>query len=272
MGLFSSILGAVAGPIAGLFKKKEKPQKVENTVDYVKMRKAAEAAGFNPLTVLRNGGSAGFGTTIQHPSLSLMGRTDFGDVVAAGINAFAGYDPQSEKRQQLEYDLVQAQLQSVQQQNRQQMRSFDVPVRTGMRTEHSSGGFVSRVPVQSSNPAGALKVTSPWEGSVFQDYLQVHPGLPDAETGSTRYGEIVEMIGGVAVLGGDLAYSGYKLANRTGNVDKAVKEFKDSTKAVREYRMEDRERAGNAWAKSLIPKGRPYYPDLNDFARGRGPY
>lgn len=269
MGLFSSILGAVAGPIAGLFKKKEKP--VENRINYKQMVKDAEAAGFNPLTVLRNGASAGYTSQVQHPALS----SGFGDVLATGLNAWANYDPMSEKRADLEYQVVQEQLKQLQQKDTRERRSFDAPNYSGTSTRVSSGGFTNSVPVARTNPGGQLTVTDPWSGSVFQDYLSVHPGLPDAETGSTRYGEIVEMLGGIGILGGDLAYSGYQLANRKGNVDKAVDEgkkaWRDATAGYRD--AVDKYGAGTAWASGLIPKrDRPYYPDMQDFNRGRGPY
>lgn len=269
MGLFSSILGAVAGPIAGLFKK-DKPQVTENRVDYKRMVKDAEAAGFNPLTVLRNGGSAGFSTQVHHPALSSGG---IGDVLATGINAFASYDPMAESRAELEYQLVQEQLKSVQRSNRNEMRSFNVPQHTGTSARYSSGGFSGSVPLARSNGSGGtLAVTDPWTGSIFDPFLKVHPGLPDADTGSTRYGEIIEMLGGIGILGGDLAYSGYKAANKTGNVDKAVNEFNAATRDIREYKRDMRKSAANAFAKASVPsRAKPYYPDMQDYLRGQGP-
>lgn len=281
MGLFSTILGAVAGPIAGLFGKKSsgsQKQVVENRVDYKRMVRDAEAAGFNPLTALRNGGSAGFSTqTTTHPALSSQSvGGGIADALATGVSAWAQYDPMQEKRADLEYQLVQAQLDAVQKSNRQVRRSFDVPTNTGTSARSSSGGFSNSVPVARSNPGGTIAgQVDPWTGTLLSPYMQIHPGLPSADSLSGKYGEIVEMIGGVAVLGGDLAYSGYKLANRKGNVDKAVQEAKDTWRdgtkgyrsAVKQYGM------SNEWAKSQIPKrDRPYYPDMQDFNRGRGPY
>lgn len=270
MGLFSSILGAVAGPIAGLFgSKKSKPQVVENRVDYQRMVRDAEAAGFNPLTALRNGGSAGFSSQISHPALSSGSfSSGIGDALANGVSAWASYDPMADQKADLEYQLVQEQLKTVQQMNRQERRSFDVPTYSGANTRSSSGGFRPNVPVAGVNPGGSLKVTDPWSGSVFDPYMTIHPGLPDAETQSTRYGEIVEMIGGVGVLGGDLAYSAYKRPTVGPNVDKAMKEVDDlfvGTKPLRDA-------GSNAFAKASIPKrGKEFYPDMQDFLRARGP-
>jgi len=69
MGLFSSLIGGALSLFGG---RKQKDQVVKNEVDYGKMVSSATAAGFNPLTALRNGGSAGF-TTTTSPSLSNSG-------------------------------------------------------------------------------------------------------------------------------------------------------------------------------------------------------
>lgn len=281
MGLFSSILGAVAGPIIGLFgKKKEKPQKTTTTsyVDYAKMARDAQAAGFNPLTALRNGGSAGFSSTVTTaPALSSGSFSGgVGEALANGISAWASYDPMAEKKADLEYQLVQEQLKTVQRMNRQERKSFDVPSNTGTTGRVSSGGFAHSVPVTGAAAGGTQFTGSdPWTGSVFDPYMKIHPGVPGADPLSSRYGEIVEMIGGVAVLGGDLAYSGYKLANRQGNVDKAVGEAKkawaDTTAGYRAF-AKGQGAASTAFAKGLIPsRDRPYYPDMDDLRRGRGP-
>lgn len=264
MGLFTSILGAVAGPIAGLFKKKEKPQVTENRVNYVQMVADAEAAGFNPLTVLRNGGSAGYGTQTQHPALSSSFGSRLGDVLATGVSAWAGFDPQAEQRAELEYNLVQEQLKSAQRSNRPTRSFGDVPTYTGTSSRASSGGFSTGVPVASMNPGGSVQSrTDPWTGSIFDPYMKIHPGLPDADTQSSRYGEIVEMIGGVGVLGGDLAYSGYKYANRKKGVDQALKEADDIAKYVKPKA----DAAASAWAKSMIPR-KYYTPDMGTLRRG----
>lgn len=108
-GAIGGILSGIAG-IGGLFKK-DKPQKVENEVDYVKMVKNAEAAGFNPLTAIRNGGSAGFTTTTTHPALSGSGfMQQASDAVGGLFNAFSTIDPNGSATEQRDYDMVRAQL------------------------------------------------------------------------------------------------------------------------------------------------------------------
>lgn len=107
MGLFSKIVGAVAGPlVSGIFGSKQKPQTSE--VNYKKMVQNARAAGFNPLTALRNGGSAGFTTT----SPALSSRSFVGDALQAGFNQFFGYkqDQLDEERERLQTEIMRQDL------------------------------------------------------------------------------------------------------------------------------------------------------------------
>lgn len=260
MGLFTSILGAVAGPIAGLFKKKEKP--VENRINYKQMVKDAEAAGFNPLTVLRNGASAGYTSQVQHPALS----SSFGDVIASGLNAFATYDPMTDKRADLEYQVVQEQLKQLQQKTRQERKSFDVPTYTGTSTRASGGGFSASSPSVSSNPGG---VTNPWEGSILGPYMTVNSGIQDAEKSETRYSDIISNVFGVGVLGADLYASAMRAAENSPSIQKALTEAKEQ----HDRTLPLRDRGSNAFAKANMPGrvAKPFYPDMEDLRRGQGP-
>lgn len=82
-------------------------QKTENSVDYRKMVREAEAAGFNPLTALRNGGAAGFSNSITHAPLGA------GDVLSAAGDFFANFDPLNDDKRELEADLVKAQIENL---------------------------------------------------------------------------------------------------------------------------------------------------------------
>lgn len=69
-------------------------EKTSTTIDYKDMVKKAEAAGFNPLTAIRNGGSAGF-TTTTHPALS-AGEFIAGAVADAAPALASLFDPHRE--------------------------------------------------------------------------------------------------------------------------------------------------------------------------------
>ena len=117
MGLFSSIALAVAPKIVGgLFGKKSKSATTTSRVDYQHIRDGAEAAGFNPLTALRNGGSANATSVSTQPGLS-SGEW-LADAIGAGANAAANYDPLADKRRELEVDLMEAELDRMQKSNR----------------------------------------------------------------------------------------------------------------------------------------------------------
>ena len=93
-----------------------------NRVDYARMRRDAEAAGFNPLTALRNGGSAGYAVT-HHPSLSAANV--FGEALSSFGGFIADYDASANERASAEMELLNAQLGLVQAQTKR-VQSLDV--------------------------------------------------------------------------------------------------------------------------------------------------
>lgn len=125
MGLGTSL-------ISGIFGSKKKNEEVVNRVDYARMVKDAEAAGFNPLTALRNGGAAGFSVTSQ-PVLSSSGQA-----IAGVANAFGdflqNFDPFEDKMREVQYRTMQAQLDGLQLDNSSKRKlMFDPPAVSGRR-------------------------------------------------------------------------------------------------------------------------------------------
>lgn len=107
---FGAILGSVASSVAGkLFGGSGKTTTTNtSTVDYASMVRRALKAGFNPLTVLQNGGAAGFASNTQ------TSATDIDPIAAtfAGIAQGVGdhFATQSERRLlDAQTDLAQAQ-------------------------------------------------------------------------------------------------------------------------------------------------------------------
>lgn len=269
MGLFTSILGAVAGPIAGLFKKKEKPQVTENRVNYKQMVADAEAAGFNPLTVLRNGGSAGYGTSVQHPALSSSWGERFADTIATGVSAWANFDPMAEARSNLEYQLVEEQLKTA---KRQGSRSFDVPTYRGGTVRTSPGGFVASnagPSAYASSSPGYQSSNNIWAGSVFDPWIQQMPGWPSASKVEDEYSDIVGNAYGVAKVLADTSASAKAELGRNKNMQKARKELNDILdKDVRPVT----DRGANAFAKAYLQQlqhePRYYTPDMRTLRFG----
>lgn len=220
-----SLLGSLFGS--------KKKQTTETTVDYVKMARSAEAAGFNPLTALRNGGSAGFTTTVSHPGLS--GVTEAVSQIGGSLGAALDkrLDPIEQKRSKVESALLDYQLATIQNKPKQPMMFGDVPTKTGSALVRQSSAPLSAKRV--SAPATA-KANAPGEGTIvggdnpkvsglgWNDgrYGWFHvPVMPDGETIETIYGdsEIMSTVYGASKLAGDFVYSGYR------NYDAGLEDF-----------------------------------------------
>ncbi|UIB81374.1 DNA pilot protein [Flyfo microvirus Tbat2_88] len=111
--MFGGILSAGASLLGGLFGGKKK-QTTTTEIDYVKMAKNATKAGFNPLTAIRNGGSAGF-TTTTSPTASQLpdALANLGGVLGQSLGD--KLDPIQAKKRELDTALVDAQLRELKQ-------------------------------------------------------------------------------------------------------------------------------------------------------------
>lgn len=113
------IISAGASLIGSLFgggsKKQETKTKTVNRVDYQRMVRDAEAAGFNPLTALRNGGAAGFSisnSTSTTPAAPLSAR--LADGLNAGVQSFlTHFDPHADAMREKQYALIDAQVRNL---------------------------------------------------------------------------------------------------------------------------------------------------------------
>lgn len=110
--MLGSLVSAGATLIAGLFGRKKKEKTVtENVVDYKKMVENATAAGFNPLTAIRNGGSAGFSTsTTTAPTASALPQAlaSAGGILGDALSN--QLDPVKQKQRQVDTALADYQL------------------------------------------------------------------------------------------------------------------------------------------------------------------
>ena len=204
-GFLGRLVGAVAGPlIGGLFGNKKKKETVSNTIDYVKLRENAEAAGFNPLTALRNGGGAGF-TQTHSPVLSSGAyfANAVGDGLSRGIQAAFDYNPLDEEKSQLELQIMKGQLTRINQDIASATRLGGAPVATGSRYQ-SGGGELGK---QTPPTVGPTSITNPLP-KVGGYSPTVNTNLVDAEAWETRYGDIAQEVGGLINVFGD-AYHNY---------------------------------------------------------------
>lgn len=140
------------------------------SIDFKRLVADAEAAGFNPVTVLRAGGLAGYSTQntqfysdiserskvardimtyLAPPDVPHMGYNGqvqtinpgnpIGDAINAGMNYFMNYDPTKQQRRELEMGLTRAQIENLNSETRRNML-MQVPSYTG-GNRGTSGGF-----------------------------------------------------------------------------------------------------------------------------------
>lgn len=213
-GFIGALIGAAAS-IGGALIGSKKKQKTEttSTVDYQKMVREAEAAGFNPLTALRNGGSAGFSTSTSVTSGGGISTgqaiAQAGGFLADGISEWQKKnDPMAVSRTRMEHDLLAAQLKGVQLNNASMERSFYVPVVSGAEKVTRGAELSSKVSgidpllgLPAVPEVGKVEVTNPWrEGPV-------DPTVRNAEAAENRYGDIVSGFIGGKMLFDDMWYN-----------------------------------------------------------------
>jgi hypothetical protein len=104
LGIGKLALGAFGAIQSG---KAAKQQAQASQTDLKKLRDDAQAAGFNPLTVLRATGGQGFN---KGSSGALASATFWGNFANAGVSALNEFDPYNQKRKQLDIQQAQASL------------------------------------------------------------------------------------------------------------------------------------------------------------------
>lgn len=218
------------GLIGSLFGKKK--QTTESSVNYWKMANDAAAAGFNPLTAIRNGGSAGF-TTTTTPTTSMLPEAlaNLGGVLGPALGK--QLDPLEAKKRQLDTALVDYQLRQLKNpatSGTPMLRpgSTYTGVKTSAQISPTVGPSSNRV---ANVPSAYVKkgTNKPGEGTIVGgDNPQVstlglnsgpdgfgwfhNPNVVNAEQFETIYGE--SELGSTAYLGAksiaDLTYSADK--------------------------------------------------------------
>lgn len=186
-------IAAGIGLVGSLIGGKDKPQTVTSHVDYARMVRDAEAAGFNPLTAIRNGGSAGF-TTTTTPGLSRSAI--FGEALGGFANFLANFDPYADQKRELEFQLVQAQVANLAADTDLKRKASigGVPSATG---GSAKSGIVPALGMVIGPQVGTVEpptVTNPFPLGSGND---VRADRPDAEMAEQRYGDIFQEIFGI---------------------------------------------------------------------------
>lgn len=157
------------------------------------MVKKAEKAGFNPLTAIRNGGSAGFtSTTTQGPG-------GLSAALSAAGNFLQNFDPFADAKRSQESRLVDAQIANLNAQTGSYNRTASSPsgpVARGTGVAAVSGA-VGSGPIE----AGKRTATNPFFSGVIDGRF------PDADAWETRYSDMGGWIGGAINVGVDMRKS-----------------------------------------------------------------
>lgn len=185
----------------------------------------AEAAGFNPLTALRNGGGANYNAAAGMAPLSrkapvqqAVGGSPIGDAFTSMGNFLQNFDPFADQKREQEYRLIESQIASL---NAGTLsRSTPSAVRSYGTSDYES---------RPSGKAAALGKPSKWEpGDVtvtnpFQK-MEVDPNVADAAAWEERYGdsEIGSMLYGAYIYGADWLHN---FKRNAGNAWKAKPQY-----------------------------------------------
>lgn len=241
--MIGEIISGGLSLLGGLFgSKKPKKEKTEtvttnvSTVDYQKMNASAIAAGFNPLTALRNGGAAGFSTsTSTSNSTTTVPTTSALPGALASVGGILGQafekklDPLEAKKRQLDTALVDYQLRQLK--DAPAGALYPGSTYTGTKLNRrlvsdlgpSAGTVASspaaRRPVQGPNKPGEGTIvggdnptvsTMGWNDGRYG--LFHAPYMPDGDTVEQIYGDVepVTWPYGIAKVVNDVGYSLYR--------------------------------------------------------------
>ena len=231
MSFIGGLVSAGASVIGSIFG--NKPKKTTSSVNYVQMVRNAEAAGFNPLTALRNGGAAGFTTTTTPALSSAEVLSDVGNKVGQFLQDF---DPMADDKREAEYALVQAQIANLNastdalRRPMSRAQSFNVPSYTAGQTERRPSAVAGRLSSTDARPQYPTKalpaaagvsqtpevkqagVTNP--SRTGNDWWHVDPVQPDASAWEERYGEPGDWIGGAFNGATDVLYNAPRIEKK----------------------------------------------------------
>lgn len=169
----------------------------------------AEAAGFNPLTVLRNGGGAGYSGGGAPLSRQAPYQGGVGDALANWAGNFAAnFDPMADDKREAEYALVNAQIANLNASTRAigaQADNYELR-RSGRAGVLSKGGAVpgslASLPAETQDP----QRTNPYPDWM---HMEVNPWQPDMQNWEDHLGdnELASMAGSALMIGQDVVWN-----------------------------------------------------------------
>ncbi|WHA39890.1 hypothetical protein [Agrobacterium larrymoorei] len=216
--MWGEIFSAGAGLLSSMFGGKKK-QTTETTIDLAKLVKSANNNGFNPLTVLRNGGAAGFSTTTS-PTISNTPEAfaNLGGILGQALGD--KLDPIQAKKRELDTLLVDTQLRQLKEGPQMAGRLYAPRTYTGTKVSQQ---LVPRLGVSTSSKTASVPAAyNPNKYEVTeatkvnygnQSIWQSNPWLPSADTIEQDFGDVAGSAYGVPKLAADLAWNGWRFKN-----------------------------------------------------------
>lgn len=203
---FAPLIGGAIGAVGSLLAPKPKPTTQTNSIDLMKLRSDAEAAGFNPLTIIRGGGLAGYGTSTMSAAPDMRLSNAF-STFGSGFAQWQ-YDPYGEQKSLAELSLAKAQIASYAKTSAPSGLSFGVPSSKGVQSTGSDGMVF-------------------WGNNWGFD-----PNTSPAQLAEDRYGDIMQAIYGLGVFAADagknIGFKGDKLVNDLGNAARGFAGYLDA--------------------------------------------
>lgn len=234
--MLEALLGAGASLLSSLFGGGDEPQTVTNRVDYQRMVRDAEAAGFNPLTALRNGGAAGFSiSSTAGGGASTLSRVANG-LAGATQSFLQNFDPMRDQKNELEARLAEAQIANLNAstaafQNTRQFGGVPTYTATPVKRPPMGANIPHSAPARPVADAisdvakvaasGALRskeptTERPTRTNPYPSWMnmEVNPWMPDGQAWNDHFGEneIMSTLGSAVVIGHDAAWNGYRAA------------------------------------------------------------
>lgn len=241
---FAPLIGGAISAAGSLFAPKPKASKqtetVTNSIDLGKLRADAEAHGFNPLTIIRGGGLAGYTNStgaISVPAGADMRLSNAFQVFGSAVSQWQ-YDPYGQQKSQMELRLAEAQIRSL----------------------NASGGAGPNMSLQTPSASGSPvgDITSLW---AFGSPLDLDPNFADGELGEQRWGEVGGSLYGLGVLAADLV----KMS--TFNPDAAMSSAKSGVVDFAAFLDAQRERVIRERTRTTGGGNYPTWTDIVHFAR-----
>lgn len=222
--MIGEIITAGASLLGSIFGKKS--QKTKTSIDLTELVNQANGNGFNPLTVLRNGGSAGF-TTTTSPTVSQLPEAlgNLGGVLGGALEN--RLDPINAKKREIDTLLVDRQLRQLKEGPQIAGRLYAPRTYTGTKVSQqlvprlgaSSHKQTAAVPAaaKADNPVGYEQNDAKLTRFGNQEVWKPNEYLPDASSYEDRYGELGGSALGIINGVGDIYSNGVRWAKSAYN-------------------------------------------------------